>query len=413
MSRQSDDRERRREARRQKAKEKGYGGGGGNYLKLPDGMDFFKEKEDINYIDLLQYIVNSPTNDRVIKGKIQQGELYYMRTIHVHFKVGPAEIDLLCPKTVGERCPVCEDAIAIKEDKNSDSNLAKPLWPKLRELYIVDDEHKGIMVWDISWHNFGKQLEKDAELKEEYLDFPELQGGYTLAVRFDKTPTDTFTYLKATRVDFEKRDDYKDDILQEVPDLDALLVVLPYDEIERIHHGRERDDGDAAAPPETTTTEGFDDRDKPPATTRRHRTPRTETDADTPDAAATPPPPKYLAIDLRQMGEAENTEGLLKINEDEGLGIKDEDHETWLAYAEALIEALGLNRAAATTSAPPRTTGAPLCPGGGTIGVDIDKLDHCMNCEVWDDCRDVKDRAAEEKQKGGDKAATSRRGKGK
>jgi len=29
---------------------------------------------------------------------------------------------------------------------------------------------------------------------------------------------------------------------------------------------------------------------------------------------------------------------------------------------------------------------AGACPSGGTFGLDIDKLDHCAQCELWDDC---------------------------
>jgi hypothetical protein len=38
------------------------------------------------------------------------------------------------------------------------------------------------------------------------------------------------------------------------------------------------------------------------------------------------------------------------------------------------------------------------CPGGGTIGVDLEKLKECPKCAIWDDCADTADRLkAEEK----------------
>jgi hypothetical protein len=32
------------------------------------------------------------------------------------------------------------------------------------------------------------------------------------------------------------------------------------------------------------------------------------------------------------------------------------------------------------------------CPGGGTIGVDLEKLDACGKCGIWDDCSDAADK---------------------
>lgn len=32
------------------------------------------------------------------------------------------------------------------------------------------------------------------------------------------------------------------------------------------------------------------------------------------------------------------------------------------------------------------------CPGGGTIGVDMEKLPECAKCEIWDDCADAADK---------------------
>ncbi len=32
------------------------------------------------------------------------------------------------------------------------------------------------------------------------------------------------------------------------------------------------------------------------------------------------------------------------------------------------------------------------CPGGGSIGVDLEKLDACGKCGIWDDCSDAADK---------------------
>lgn len=39
------------------------------------------------------------------------------------------------------------------------------------------------------------------------------------------------------------------------------------------------------------------------------------------------------------------------------------------------------------------------CPGGGTIGVDLETLDACKKCEVWDPCSDIADKLKKKEPK--------------
>jgi hypothetical protein len=36
-------------------------------------------------------------------------------------------------------------------------------------------------------------------------------------------------------------------------------------------------------------------------------------------------------------------------------------------------------------------TASDECPGGGTMGVDLEKLEACGKCKVWDDCSAMAD----------------------
>jgi len=54
----------------------------------------------------------------------------------------------------------------------------------------------------------------------------------------------------------------------------------------------------------------------------------------------------------------------------------------------------------------PKSTTEVECPGGGTLGVDLEKLgDACNKCAVWDDCSD----AADALKKKGNKKATEKK----
>ena len=209
-------------------------GGGLSTINLPEGIDLFIPKKGRNVFDILPYEITVGHHPEVKKG-----ELWYQRTFWMHRGIGPEEKNIVCPlKTIGKPCPVCEEYNRLRKDPDADEDVVKALKPKERELYNVIDlgkDSKGqIQILEMSFHCFGKQLEE--ELSEGSSDndcFSDLEGGKSLKVRFSEETTGKYTYLEASRIDFVERDqDYKDSILDDVMDLDRLLKILPYDEIQ-------------------------------------------------------------------------------------------------------------------------------------------------------------------------------------
>jgi hypothetical protein len=212
--------------------------GRANLYELPDGIDVFKPKAKTYSLDILPYVVSVDTHPEV-----EKGELWFERTVWIHYNVD--ESARICPRTVKKPCPVCEERKELMKEEG-DEDLIDQLKAKERLLYNVidlDNQDKGIQILDISYHCFQKQLDEEIrEGKDEYADFAELKGGKTLKVRFAQESLGGNKFQKTSRIDFKDRKDYKKDILEEVVDLDKILIIRDYDDLERELHGVEPED---------------------------------------------------------------------------------------------------------------------------------------------------------------------------
>lgn len=321
---------------RQKAQERETKGGGGTKFNFPVGKDvkFFVVKKGTMNIDILPYKVSVDNHPEVGKG-----ELWYQRTIWVHYNVGPEEKMLLCPKTIKHRCPICEEYVRLNKDPNADETLVKSLKPKEREIFNVLDlnnEAAGIQLWEISYYLFGAKLDEEIkEGKEEWGGFADLISGQTLRIRFTEKSMGSNTFLEAGRVDFESREDYPESTLDKVLDLDSILNILPYEKLEAEFLGIAPE-----AEKETTPTKvESEGRTSPPAHGHGHEEGTHRRQSSPPLKGEEPedvPPPRS------------RTRGVAGAEE-----VK--------------------------------------CPHGGTFGTDCDELDACETCKIWEQCADRKD----------------------
>ena len=206
--------------------------GGGFKFNLEEGTKFYTPKKGSRSIDILPYEVTVKNHPEQKKG-----ELWYERTIFVHYNIGIDDKSILCPKTIGKPCPICEEMALMKKDKKADEDDVKALKPKERQIFNVRDpeEPDELMIFESSYFTFGQQLEEEIrEGKDDWAGFADLEGGYTLKVRFGEKKLGKNSFLTASRIDFEERDDLDEDILEEVQDLDKILNVMNYEAIEKI-----------------------------------------------------------------------------------------------------------------------------------------------------------------------------------
>jgi len=356
-------------ARARRKAENAENKGNSSYLNLPEGVVFYKPKKGTRAIDILPYEVTVNNNPEVDKG-----DLWYQRTIYVHFNVGIEEKAILCPRTVGKKCPICEYIAQLKKDPEADEDLIKTIKPKERELFNVidlDADSDKVCLFEFSYYCFGEKLDEEIrEGKPEYGDFAELEDGYSLNVRFKEESLGSIKYLKASRIDFEKRDDYDESILDDVLNLDEILSVLSYDAIEKILHG---------IPEEAIEEDSKEEVVKPKKKSTRKRKAKVEEpeEDDSEEDETEEEAPKKKSTRKRKAKVEEPEEAIEEDSEEEVIEDEPEDDSE---EDETEVDE--------EPEPPKKKSKKGKCPYGYKFGVDVDLEKECEDCDIWETCID-------------------------
>jgi len=230
------------------------------YLKLPDKVTLFKAKAGVMLLDIIPYIVG--------KGNpwAEPGNLHYERTYYSHRGIGANEDSYLCARMSSKgRCPVCEHRLSLLKSADGDEDkeaAAKDLSPKQRQLFNVinlKEPDKGVQLWDISYHLFGRLLDlriRDSDEDDGWEKFFFLEDGFTLKVGFTEKSFAGNSFVEAETIDFKPRkEQYDDEILEETHCLDKLLVQEPYDDLKKVLLQTAEDEEDEEEDEEEDTTE--------------------------------------------------------------------------------------------------------------------------------------------------------------
>lgn len=222
-------------------------------VKLPDGTQFFSPKKAGTYrLEIIPYEV--PANPKGGQNpNAQVGELHYERTYFAHRGIGADEKSYVCPaKTAGKPCPICEHRKELMRDKDADEDLIKALAPKQRQLWNIydhGDSEKGVQIWDVSFHLFGKQLKatiNNADEDDGWEYFADPADGLTLRVGMEEKSFAGNSFLEAASIGFKARKEpLSDEILDAAQPLDDLLILVEYSKLKSIflqEEGLEYDD---------------------------------------------------------------------------------------------------------------------------------------------------------------------------
>ncbi len=205
---------------------------GKRLFEMPEGKKFFDTTKEIHLIDILPYTVSIDNHKRVDKG-----DIWYERTYLRHTDIGVDKKRYVCPRTAGKKCPICEYQSELVK-RGEKGEITEILKAKERQLYNVvdlEEEAKGVQLWDIAYTWFGKILEKEIRTQgEKYMDFFFPEGGYSLRLRLNEQVYKKKTNYVTTAVDFSKREPYDEETLSKVMDLDKALIILPYDELNNV-----------------------------------------------------------------------------------------------------------------------------------------------------------------------------------
>lgn len=214
------------------------GSRGKAWLALPEGVEqWAPEKAESYFFDILPYEVKDSNHPDVASG-LKVGCLWYKRPFFVHYGIGVSNDAVVCPTSVGKRCPVCEERkrLATKMGKEADEVHALNVKRVVAFPMIHPEASDKIAIMCMSYGCFAKPLEQElAQTEEENLAFYDVtKEGKTIKVRFSQSTFDGRKFLEATRFDFRPRDPMKEDeILDRVPCLDEILNVPEYDDLRK------------------------------------------------------------------------------------------------------------------------------------------------------------------------------------
>ena len=338
------------------------------HLSLPKGVSVFKEEPNSRVqLDILPYVVTDehhPDRDEE-RGVATKGSLWYRRPYKLHRNVGAENNSYVCPTSIGKKCPICEyRAKLLAEGANWQDDSVKQLRASDRDVYYVVPKNDKKLedkphIWDISQFLFQAKLNDELEENPDYGEFPDLESGYTLRIRFSEENIGSNKYADTSRIDFEQRDYvYENAVIEKLGSLDEVLVIKDYKELSELFF----ESGDEDAKPVT-----------------RAETSRPRETAERPRESATRP--KETAT--------QEADGRPKPEERETARPKDDSKpadQQRSTFTRA--KAGGGAKPAEQRQERPAVGGKDQCPHGHKFGVDNDKFDECENCKIWSACGD-------------------------
>src|SRR6185312_4332726 len=132
-----------------------------------------------------------------------------------------------------KNCPVCEfTATLVRWGKDKD--LYAALRPKQRQIFALEDQgekEKGIQIFETSYFfGLGEQIDNKVKAKpDKYAGFYHLKGGLILEVSVKQEAFQGRTNYKVKNLEMEvDRKDLDEELLDQVPCLDELLVEMSY-----------------------------------------------------------------------------------------------------------------------------------------------------------------------------------------
>lgn len=368
-----------------------------SYLKIPKGIQLLNpEPEGSLKLDFMPYVVTDakhPDRDSE-SGTALKGTQWYRRPFMVHRSIGVDQETVVCLKSFGLKCPVCEFRAKRKADGATNEEL-KAYNSSSRNLYFVIPKssrkfEEKLHLFDISDYLFQELLTKELKEDPDKEIFPDLEEGYTVKVRFEPgTFVTSKPYPEASRIDFIERDEqYNPDYINKIPSLDDVLSKLSYDELEtKLLEGtsgeaRDHNDEDDEENLERIEDDEEEDEELAPRPKKKLRPVIEEEEEEDDDAhtrkmAARKPSSLAKHDKEEEEEEEEEEEPVRKKKVARKPVIEDEEEEE-----EEEIKPKPKKKTEVHSSSKSKK----VCPHGLKFGIDTELYDVCDTCDVWSEC---------------------------
>ena len=213
-------------------------------IQAPEGVGFLRFQSDgIKRLDILPYVVKEASDFA------DEGDWHFEKTFWIH-RIGANGEAHVCPqKTIGKKCPICEEVNRMKNDPEADEKLIASLFPKQRQIFYCvdhDEPEKGAQIWDMSYFLFGKKLNariRNSDEDDDYDTFFDPDDGMILKIGLEEKSFGSFSFYEVETIDFKKRKDSIDpELYEDLPDLSSLVKVEKYEKLKSIFFHEEDED---------------------------------------------------------------------------------------------------------------------------------------------------------------------------
>jgi hypothetical protein len=391
--------------RKQKTAGTNYG-----YLKLPKGLSVFSPEAGRITIDILPYLVtdkNHPDRDTELDIAVED-TLWYKRPFKIHRNIGVEKDSVVCLTSFGKKCPICE-YVAKRKREQAPKDEIDAIKPSNRNLYIIHPIGskkftEDFYIWDISQWLFQNLLNDELEEDDANAQFPDLEDGLSLKIRFEAKSLGSNNFVEVSRIDFlERANAYDESVLDEIPNLDTILQELSYKELSDKFFELEGEE-----PFDENDDTNEDDDDEPKKRKPLGRKPKKEVEeedeADDDDDDDEPAPPKRSKTVSRKKPEPEPEpdedleEGMQICVACEGSGMNSKGRTCPICKGSGEVpipEDEDDDEPAPVKAATRKRQEKPgkkdRCPHNHVFGKDTDEFDECDECSIWEECIDVKE----------------------
>lgn len=202
--------------------------------RLPEGKSAFRFTKAKTYrLDFMPYVAgtNNPNAD--------EGFVHYENTYWIHNIPTPDGTRGYCclNKTFGEKCYICSELAKATRSGTLDQDTIDKMSAKERQLFNVkdlDEPEKDFQIMEFNWWEFGRHVDAKVQAKAKYKSFYHLEGGRTLEVTTEEKSFMGKNRYVPKNFEFEEREDYDNDVLDQVACLDELPIKMTNEELKAI-----------------------------------------------------------------------------------------------------------------------------------------------------------------------------------
>ena len=219
----------------------------------------------------------------------EEGYATHVLDIWVHQRVGPSNTSHIClAKNFKQPCPLCDLQREMRKDGGFSEDDIKALQPKRRTVYnivcldSVEEERKGVQIWEVSFHFMEKHLAQLAKNPRGggFIPFQDPDTGKSISWNIESKGGSNKEYVGHRFVDRDS--EVTDEQLDDAFTLDEIIHIPEYAElkkvVELVRGGLANEDDDQNEPEPEPEEPRRRRRDEPEDKPRRRREPEPEPD---------------------------------------------------------------------------------------------------------------------------------------